>query len=823
MADIDVKVGATIDEVIAAFSKTNQEAAKMVSAMEQSFARLSVALNNGTKTTVAQQSIKSLDDMLKRGSITADQYGAAINQIQLKSGLASAASQDAAARLIDLNRRFESGKISADQYAAGIANIQKELGSASPKAHDLGRSIVVLNQGIELAGRALEGLKKAFDFAKQGAEVARLRAAFENLGKSEADLNQLRAASLGAINDQNLMLAANRANLLHVTASTDELAKLLQVAAVRGRAMGVDTTQAFNDIVTGIGRVSPRILDNIGIITESTETYAKYAAAIGKTADELTDAEKRQALLNKVITESAKLGPLLEDQAVKYERLQAKLDNLGLKAGEVFADVLTPVVENATNTIDNLTRLFTPATTKAEEYEQAITRLGIMFGVNSRQVTEASEQYRNYLYELQRHNEAVGIVTDKAVLAARAQAEAAAPVSRLTNEYRALQEQIGSQSSALDDFQRGMNALSAAQQAGGDAGRAWNDALRDHAKALKEAEEAERAATQAAADYAIQNSRFIESFKEFDALTGARQTISDLEDQLRADPENKDRYAAKIRALKYEFGLITPEMESSAAAFKALEALWMSGQLSTDSYAAALGRIKQAAADGKVSVDELGLKTGEAAAYMTLSAGNAKTAQERIVNDARTAKERLMDEMGNALAETETNVGRATSSAMLTVANSARTTKSVVDDATDEISRFWQRVPTEWTTVYTVEVHGQIPLPSGGSGRPATGNRAVPQSGNGGYRQQASDLITPRGNGGLYLPIWDDRPAGGRQVWAEPSGAQRPAGASGPLVGTLIVQAGPGMNENDLARRVVERLGSMVRAARGNGYGAMGA
>ena len=34
---------------------------------------------------------------------------------------------------------------------------------------------------------------------------------------------------------------------------------------VRGRAMGLSTTQAFGDIVTGIGRMSPLILDNLGI------------------------------------------------------------------------------------------------------------------------------------------------------------------------------------------------------------------------------------------------------------------------------------------------------------------------------------------------------------------------------------------------------------------------------------------------------------------------------------------------------------------------------------------------------------------------------
>lgn len=798
----------------------------MAGAMEQSFARLSVSLNSGTKTAVAQQSIRALDDMLKRGVIGADQYGAAINQIQLKSGLASAASQDAAGRLLELNRNFETGKINADQYAAGVAGIQKELGTTTPKINDIGRSIVVLNQALELGGKIIEGFGKAFDFAKQGAELARLQTAFENLGKSEADLNTLRAASLGAINDQNLMLAANRANLLHVTSSTDELARLMQVAAVRGRAMGVDTTQALNDIVTGIGRVSPRILDNIGIITDSNATFSKYATSIGKTADTLTDAEKRQALLNKVIEESAKLGPLLDDQATKYERIQAKIDDLGQKASRVFAGILEPVVDNASNAIDNLTRITEPATTQAEKYEQAITLLALRFGANSEQVARASEEYRAYLYELQQHNEAVGIVTDKTILAARAQAEAAAPVINLTREYRALQEQIGSQASAMDDYRRGMEALAAANQSGGESDRVWSDALREHARAMKEAEDAQRAATKAAADYAVQNSRFVESFSDFSAVRGAQQTIKDLEAALAADPENKDQYMAKIRALKQEFGMITPQMEAGAAAFRTLESLWTTGAISTTSYAEALGKIQQAAADGVVSVDELGLKTSEAAAYMTSSADRAKSEQDKIVDDSRTTKQKMLDEMGNSLASIETNVGNATSSAMLTVSNSARAAKSVIDTATTDIEKFWKRIPTEWTTVYKIEVQGTVPLPSGDSGTPATGKSMGQQAAGSGYTQPSLPMewtglaVTPRGNASDYLPVNSAAATGGQT----PAVAAPPGQSSNaPLVGTLIVQAGPGMDANDLAARVIEKIGGLVRAARGNGYGAMGA
>ena len=48
------------------------------------------------------------------------------------------------------------------------------------------------------------------------------------------------------------------------------------------------------------------ILDNLGIVVNSTEANEEYAKSIGKAAYQLTDAEKKQALINKVIADGRK-------------------------------------------------------------------------------------------------------------------------------------------------------------------------------------------------------------------------------------------------------------------------------------------------------------------------------------------------------------------------------------------------------------------------------------------------------------------------------------------------------------------------------------
>ena len=132
---------------------------------------------------------------------------------------------------------------------------------------------------IAAAGVALVGIKKAFDITKQAAKFKQsMTAASRQFGKDgDAIIKKLKEVSAGTISNADLIEAANRAMALNVTSDLDQMAELLEVARIRGRAMGIDTTQAFNDIVTGIGRASPLILDNLGIITKGWAEEAKAA------------------------------------------------------------------------------------------------------------------------------------------------------------------------------------------------------------------------------------------------------------------------------------------------------------------------------------------------------------------------------------------------------------------------------------------------------------------------------------------------------------------------------------------------------------------
>ena len=208
---------------------------------------------------------------------------------------------------------------------------------------DMGGQLDKLSGALMGAGFAFAGAQFAhavIDLAQLGTQAERTEEGFQGLAGAKADemLLRLRQASRGTIDDMQLMQSASRAMMLGVTDDAETMARLLEVAAVRGRAMGLSTAQAFDDLMRGIGRLSPLILDNLGILTGGQKTYDEYAASIGKTGDVLTDLEKRQALVNLVLKENVTLG---DDAASSWERQQAAMSNLKVEVGLLLADLST--------------------------------------------------------------------------------------------------------------------------------------------------------------------------------------------------------------------------------------------------------------------------------------------------------------------------------------------------------------------------------------------------------------------------------------------------------------------------------------------------
>lgn len=198
---------------------------------------------------------------------------------------------------------------------------------------------------------AVVSLDRMWAMAEKSAKYEQSRNAFrsmvQSMGKdAETEFEKIRKASAGLIDNKSLTESANKALSLGIP--LEKLSELMEIARAKSRDMGITTTQAFNDIATGIGRGSPLILDNLGLMLKLGDANERMAASLGKTVEQLTAKEQKMAILNATVDAGKEaLERYNLEQLTTYERMQkltATVENLRLVMGTVFIRVFAGVM-----------------------------------------------------------------------------------------------------------------------------------------------------------------------------------------------------------------------------------------------------------------------------------------------------------------------------------------------------------------------------------------------------------------------------------------------------------------------------------------------
>lgn len=171
---------------------------------------------------------------------------------------------------------------------------------------------------------------------ERGGKVSAMRQSFEALSggsdEARARIDAIRRSTGGLVTDMEAMQAANKAMLLDLGLTDAQMGDLAATATVLGRAMGQDANKSLDDLITALGRSSPMILDNLGLSVKLGEAHEAYAQSLGKSSEELTDAEKKQAFMNAAMTAAAakveQLGGLQLNAADKGHQLWTSIKNL---------------------------------------------------------------------------------------------------------------------------------------------------------------------------------------------------------------------------------------------------------------------------------------------------------------------------------------------------------------------------------------------------------------------------------------------------------------------------------------------------------------
>ncbi|MDR1340834.1 MAG: hypothetical protein LBK58_12385 [Prevotellaceae bacterium] len=252
-------------------------------------------------------------------------------------------------------RKSDAGKQAAKDIRK-LSDELKELEHATGRdQRNVGNYFDAIKKGLAGLGlivgarEILIGLK---DVASEAIDIAAkaegITTAFEKLNDPHL-LENLRAQTKGTVSDLDLMTAAVRADMFKIPA--DQLGTLLKFAQQRAQETGESIDHLTESIITGLGRKSALILDNLGISASELQARAKetgdfVGGAIGLINEEL---EKQGDLAITVADRQ-------QQASVKWENAMLHVGGKILWIGDLWSKVSGMLAGSVVKIVDLLAK-----------------------------------------------------------------------------------------------------------------------------------------------------------------------------------------------------------------------------------------------------------------------------------------------------------------------------------------------------------------------------------------------------------------------------------------------------------------------------------
>jgi hypothetical protein len=184
--------------------------------------------------------------------------------------------------------------------------------------------------------------QKIAAFAKESMNLANemegVEEAFNRISDQKA-LEKLREATKGTVTDLELMRRSVMASNFGISQSA--LPKLFEFATKRAQETGQSVDYLVDSIVTGLGRKSPLILDNLGITTIQLQEALGGTSMAAASVGELTEAAAKVAG-----EELTKMGEITETNAIRLEQLATQWTNLKTEIGKGISELWLEAVDS---------------------------------------------------------------------------------------------------------------------------------------------------------------------------------------------------------------------------------------------------------------------------------------------------------------------------------------------------------------------------------------------------------------------------------------------------------------------------------------------
>lgn len=195
----------------------------------------------------------------------------------------------------------------------------------------------------------------AFSVLKENAAIDKLIESQKILSKQSGIALGTMSRGIAEATGGALSLAeASKAASASVAAGFDTtyMERLTKVASGASKALGRDLSDSVRRLTQGIAKLEPEILDELGIFVKLEEATKLYALQVGKSVNDLTEFERRQAFANLALQKGEKNFAALSDTVdpVTYDKLAASFSDL---SHSFLSVVNTPILGFLEYLLDN--------------------------------------------------------------------------------------------------------------------------------------------------------------------------------------------------------------------------------------------------------------------------------------------------------------------------------------------------------------------------------------------------------------------------------------------------------------------------------------
>lgn len=364
-----------IDGVGKAYQRTLGDALDAYKQLSPEVQKLNLQLQNfenESREVAAAQ--KEVNEAFKSGSLNQSKYLEATRALNARQNEAGASVQkfktqieqlthierqeigsiaEKTAKLTQLKQQYDNLSEAQRKNASVGGVITKEFQRITAEVKTASAAMSTSNKGIadmlgglgKVAGalgiafgtqQVVQFAMEIFDLTKK---VEGVSLAFARIGSGAEGLQKLRTATGNLVDDLKLMQLAVDANNFKIP--MDTLAKGLEFAQRRAQDTGKEVDYLVDSFVTGLGRKSTMVLDNLGLsiieIQEEVKKVGDFNIAVG----------------NIIEREMARSGGAVDDLSAKTGRLATIWQNFKISLAKnisgLFSDIDTQNIDNLIN------------------------------------------------------------------------------------------------------------------------------------------------------------------------------------------------------------------------------------------------------------------------------------------------------------------------------------------------------------------------------------------------------------------------------------------------------------------------------------------